>query len=169
MVLESKAQMHFRQLAFTAGLVNRTIVLPNVGNSRLGACHGHEFGFYYSHEWLDNNREHFQYITLQHFKAWLEERKAVGGKPTSQDITIQLEPTRRHFSDDQVNCWQPWLNMEDRPRQHLDLADRESSSGQEIQNKIVSFLQGQPTEDEVKQQVRISNDLDVLSVFYDRR
>ncbi|CAO3670577.1 unnamed protein product [Umbelopsis ramanniana] len=166
---ESKAQMHFRQLAFTAGLINRTVVLPNVGNSRLGACTGHEFGFYYSHEWLDNNREHFKYITLQHFKAWLEERKAVGVKPTSQDITLQLEPTRRHFSDDQVNCWQPWLNMENYPPRHLDLADRESSSGLEIQNKIVSFLRGQPTEDEIKQSVRVSSDLDVLSVFYDRR
>ncbi|CAM0137283.1 hypothetical protein VKS41_004995 [Umbelopsis sp. WA50703] len=160
--------MHFRQLAFTAGLVNRTIVLPNVGNSRLGACNEHEFGFYYSHEWLDNNRDHFKYITLKHFKDWLEERDAVGTKPTSQDIILQLEATRQHFSDNQVNCWQSWLDMQDLPVRHLDLADRESSSGVEIENKIVSFLKG-PSEEEVYSNVAVGRNLEVLSVFYDRR
>lgn len=62
---ESKAQMHFRQLAFLSGMLNRTVVLPNVAGSRLGACLEHDFDFYYSSQWAVDHADYFSTISME--------------------------------------------------------------------------------------------------------
>ena len=86
--LESKAQMHLRHLSFTAGLVNRTIVLPNVAGSRIAACLPYDFEYYYDIEWAKDNANHFNYITMQDFKKYLEERKSMGVPVIDQVLTV---------------------------------------------------------------------------------
>ncbi|ESK85649.1 proteophosphoglycan 5 [Moniliophthora roreri MCA 2997] len=44
---ESKARIHLSQLYILAQALNRTLVLPNVGKSRLGICNKWGFGVYY--------------------------------------------------------------------------------------------------------------------------
>ncbi|KAH0832867.1 hypothetical protein J3R83DRAFT_11816 [Lanmaoa asiatica] len=44
---ESKARIHFTQLLMLAQRLNRTIILPNVGKSRMSACSKWPFGAYY--------------------------------------------------------------------------------------------------------------------------
>ncbi|EEB91550.1 hypothetical protein MPER_10071 [Moniliophthora perniciosa FA553] len=44
---ESKARIHLSQLYILAQALNRTLVLPNVGKSRLGICSKWDFGIYY--------------------------------------------------------------------------------------------------------------------------
>ncbi|KAH8092623.1 hypothetical protein BXZ70DRAFT_909411 [Cristinia sonorae] len=44
---ESRARMHLAQVLRFAGALNRTLVLPNVGRSRVGACGRWEFDVYY--------------------------------------------------------------------------------------------------------------------------
>jgi hypothetical protein len=45
---ETKAQAHLYQLGLLAIALNRTLVLPNVIRSRLGACYAKPFTFYYA-------------------------------------------------------------------------------------------------------------------------
>lgn len=74
--IETRAQHHVRQFAFTAGKLNRTLILPNVSGSRLGACLPYDFEYYYDIEWAKkNSNQYFKYITMTDFKSWLEERK----------------------------------------------------------------------------------------------
>ncbi|KAK7027236.1 hypothetical protein VNI00_015325 [Paramarasmius palmivorus] len=44
---ESKARIHLSQLYILAQALNRTLVLPKVGKSRMGICHKWDFGAYY--------------------------------------------------------------------------------------------------------------------------
>ncbi|KAF8181485.1 hypothetical protein BJ912DRAFT_906817, partial [Pholiota molesta] len=44
---ESKARIHLAQLALLARALNRTLVLPNVGRSKVGACFRWDLGAYY--------------------------------------------------------------------------------------------------------------------------
>ncbi|TFK49748.1 hypothetical protein OE88DRAFT_1646169 [Heliocybe sulcata] len=80
---ESKARQHLLQLLQLSRALNRTLVLPNVGKSRLGACMKFEFGAYYdlasfqlaleSVESPDGRRPGT--LTMDSFKAWLSARR----------------------------------------------------------------------------------------------
>ncbi|CAG8624217.1 11007_t:CDS:2 [Paraglomus brasilianum] len=85
---ESKAQMHFRSIVGLALLLNRTIVLPNVSGSRIGACRSHPFNYYYD---IDGLREQFpqlNFIYLADFKKWTTERETA---PTMKFVEIIRE------------------------------------------------------------------------------
>ena len=72
---ESKARMHFFQVAQLAKQLNRTLVLPNVGKSKLGACFRRSFDTYYDVESLAATLETDAIISLGEFQRWLDGRR----------------------------------------------------------------------------------------------
>lgn len=66
---ESKARIHLTQIARLARALNRTLVLPKVGKSKIGACFKWGFDTYYDAASLDGDRESF--VDLEHFRGWL--------------------------------------------------------------------------------------------------
>ncbi|KAL1914747.1 uncharacterized protein VTP21DRAFT_8005 [Calcarisporiella thermophila] len=85
---ESKAQIHFQQIALLAGQLNRTIVLPNASRGRLGACQKFPFSHYFTNETLVQLKEHFRFISYEAFEAWVQERAP---SPTAQFVFIERE------------------------------------------------------------------------------
>ncbi|CAA7269483.1 unnamed protein product [Cyclocybe aegerita] len=89
---ESKARIHFMQIAQLAKALNRTLVLPNVGKSKIGACFKWPFSSYYDMDSLvdsgDGGREGI--MELDDFKAWLEEH--VREKHISSQL-VSVAPT----------------------------------------------------------------------------
>ncbi|KAG0743647.1 hypothetical protein G6F62_010140 [Rhizopus arrhizus] len=162
--------MHFRQLAFLAGKIGRTIVLPNVHSSYLGACLSSPFDFYYDQEkWLKENRKgHFNYITMSEFKAWIKERQAVGVLPTAQEIHIQGSQKSKLLKK-QKNCFKSSFDFSDRPissYQFLDLSHPRKKDGNITQ--IMMSLLG----DQAREYEHIGDSdkpVDVINLFYDRR
>ncbi|KAG1136486.1 hypothetical protein G6F37_010131 [Rhizopus arrhizus] len=162
--------MHFRQLAFLAGKIGRTIVLPNVHSSHLGACLSSPFDFYYDQEkWLKENRKgHFNYITMSEFKAWIKERQAVGVLPTAQEIHIQGSQKSKLLKK-QKNCFKSSFDFSDRPissYQFLDLSHPRKKDGNITQ--IMMSLLG----DQAREYEHIGDSdkpVDVINLFYDRR
>ncbi|KAL1916909.1 uncharacterized protein VTP21DRAFT_5106 [Calcarisporiella thermophila] len=75
---ESKARIHFQQLATLAIRLNRTVVLPNAGSGRLGACRRFPFSHYY-----DNTTLSFPFVTQAEFEQWAKLRN-----PTAQFVTL---------------------------------------------------------------------------------
>ncbi|KAI8067214.1 hypothetical protein BDF21DRAFT_496145 [Thamnidium elegans] len=107
---ETRAQLHVRHFAYTAGLLNRTLILPNVGNSRIGSCLAHDFEYYYDIQWAKDNSDSFQYITMSNFLAWLKERKQYGVPAMDQMMSLydvhhdpHPEPTDKY-----ANCFQDY-------------------------------------------------------------
>ncbi|KAI9012636.1 hypothetical protein CLU79DRAFT_769441 [Phycomyces nitens] len=139
------------------GLVNRTIVLPNVKNSRLGACLRHPFDFYYSNSWGKQNKDHFNTITMADFTAWLTERKALGHAGINRNIHIRVDPTTGNPYMSPQNCLDPLLAPRDLPDRLLLMKEhRQPELRLDIERQVFEFL----TEDQ---------DIEVLGLFYDRR
>ena len=67
------AQVHLMQLLELARALNRTLVLPNVGNNRVGACGRWRFGVYYDEQALRNkaNGDPNAFIRPDRFRAWV--------------------------------------------------------------------------------------------------
>jgi len=86
---ESKARIHFSQIAHLAKLLNRTLVLPNVGKSKIGACHKWSFDTYYELDDLSGSggTNHDSLVSMSDFKVWLE------GRNQPQHISSQLVST----------------------------------------------------------------------------
>ncbi|KAI8079844.1 uncharacterized protein BX664DRAFT_352999 [Halteromyces radiatus] len=169
---ESKAQMHFRQLAFMSGLVNRTVVLPNVGGSRLGACLENDFEFYYSRSWAINNQEHFQHITMSDFKQWLLERHAIDRPATSQSMHIHVN-LRGHAVEPE-NCFasQQLLNMNGLPERRLYLNETANPLRRlYYEDAVKDFFLGIYRDSDTGESVQdeITDKIEVLGVYYDRR
>ena len=81
---ESKARIHFFQLAKLASRLNRTLVLPKVGKSKIGACFKWSFDTYYDLDSLNTTLiDPPAVVDQEDFQVWLE------------DVTI---PTTRFFS-----------------------------------------------------------------------
>ncbi|KAI7902464.1 uncharacterized protein BX663DRAFT_531402 [Cokeromyces recurvatus] len=189
---ESKAQLHFRQIAFLAGKLGRTIVLPNVHNSHLGSCLPHPFRFYYDQSWLDNNKEHFKYITMEDFKEWVLERRFAGAIPTAQEIFLQGVRKSR-LMEKAKNCFQSSFDFSNRPIVGYQVPDHHNPLDLNITNIFVNLLSDEAREYEYftyKDQLSpneedhgINNNkatdllssssppppVDVINLFYDRR
>ncbi|KAI8137419.1 hypothetical protein BJV82DRAFT_583700 [Fennellomyces sp. T-0311] len=172
---ESKAQEHFRQLAFLSGKLGRTIVLPNVHSSHLGACRHFPFSFYYSDEWLEKNknRGYFNYITMEDFREWIKERREYAGTaPTSQEVVVDINPDF-HFLDKTDNCFKDLLDYTDRPRSRFTLEDPEMFSKRigNYTERLLGFLGDAARNREFIGHVdgNAPPPLDVISLFYDRR
>ena len=71
---ESKARLHFSQLVYLAQALNRTLVLPNVGKSRMGICFGWNFDMYYDLSDLKDNG--IRFAKLDTLKAWTDLRSS---------------------------------------------------------------------------------------------
>ncbi|KAI9484224.1 MAG: hypothetical protein EXX96DRAFT_617168 [Benjaminiella poitrasii] len=195
---ESKAQLHFRQLAFLAGKLDRIIVLPNVYNSHLGSCLSHPFRFYYDHSWLDEmeNKGHFKYITMDEFKAWLLERHYAGAIPTGQEI--HLQGTRKSRLLERVtNCFRPSFDFSGRPIVKYKVLDHHNQYDLNITDIMMNLLgdkarayeyfddgghlfstvnddysigdYGIVNEKSATDSTRPSPPVDVINLFYDRR
>lgn len=80
---ETKAQAHLYQLGLLALALNRTLVLPNVIRSRLGACYAKPFTFYYAAEAL--RRLGIPTILQSDLVAWAAVRDP---PPTAQVISM---------------------------------------------------------------------------------
>ncbi|KAN0093321.1 hypothetical protein V8E55_004105 [Tylopilus felleus] len=86
---ESKARVHFMQLRMLARRLNRTIVLPNVGNSRMSACSQWPFDAYYDTSGFMHERDSPDSrvaIDLDEFSKWVDERPE---PPNSFVISMQ--------------------------------------------------------------------------------
>ncbi|KAI8374644.1 uncharacterized protein BYT42DRAFT_577116 [Radiomyces spectabilis] len=154
---ESKAQFHFRQLAFLSGMVGRTIVLPNVFRSHLGACRHLPFSFYYEYDWLDRNKEHFNYITLDDFRAWARERQQAGAVATAEELSIEL--TEQAMSSHlQTNCLKHLFDFGDSSMARFVLEDPET----------ISRRQGDYTEI-LKNELLKHDHVETIHLYYDRR
>ena len=73
---ESKGRIHFTQVLHLAASLNRTVVLPNVGKSRLGACGKWGFEAYYdvgsaTKQFKDITNDDGQVMFLDDFRTWV--------------------------------------------------------------------------------------------------
>ncbi|KAI8077733.1 uncharacterized protein BX664DRAFT_318312 [Halteromyces radiatus] len=169
---ESKAQYHFRQLAFLSGKLKRTIVLPNVHSSHLGACRQHPFDFYYDYTWLDKNKQFFNYITMEQFQQWIQERHTVQAVPSGQEVFIEIDETYPHLAKS-TNCFQHLFDFTYRPRRRYQLEDPELES-KRIGNYTEILLNALGDDERRKDYQNNNNnkdipDLEVIHLFYDRR
>jgi hypothetical protein len=85
---ESKARLHFLQILELAGQLNRIVVLPNVGKSRMGSCFKWNFEKYYDTAELSSGG-HMRVIDMETFRRWTATRPI---KPSSQIISIESKP-----------------------------------------------------------------------------
>ena len=95
---ESKARLHFSQLVYLAQALNRTLVLPNVGKSRMGICFGWNFDLYYDLSGLKDNG--IQFAKSDTLKAWTDLR-ASRRTFTSGQLLIIAEKTDTIIESDQ--------------------------------------------------------------------
>lgn len=182
---ESKGQLHFRQLAFLAGKVGRTIVLPNVYNSHLGACLPHPFSFYYDQSWLNQNKKHFNYITMEDFKAWLLERHYAGVIPSGQEIYMQGSRKSRLLNKIK-NCFGDSFDFSGRPTVSYQLQDHQDQRHINITDIMMNLFSDKARQHEYLDGTLPSSSstfgatkdfkvhtgsppVDVINLFYDRR
>ena len=100
---ESKARMHFSQIAELAARLNRTLVLPNVGKSKIGACFKWSFGTYYDSQSLaDNSGNLDRFVALDDFRGWLHGQDLYG-RVSSQLVSVASSlPTAMKFRDEKL-------------------------------------------------------------------
>ncbi|CAB5396182.1 unnamed protein product [Rhizophagus irregularis] len=84
---ESKAQKHMIQYAQMAQKLDRILILPNVGKSRIGSCLEYPFNYYYLIESLQRNFPNLKLMTQKQFYKWIKSQK--NKKPSYQHIIIQ--------------------------------------------------------------------------------
>ncbi|CAG8499020.1 3398_t:CDS:2 [Dentiscutata heterogama] len=78
---ETRANIHTRLYTQLAQPLNRTIVLSNVGHSRVQACSPYPFDFYYNMKAFQKLYPGTQFITQEKFLKWIQERNI---KPIAQ-------------------------------------------------------------------------------------
>lgn len=97
---ESKARIHFFQLAKLAMQLNRTLVLPKVGKSKIGACFKWSFQTYYDLDPLNATLTNAPAVVDQEdFQVWLEDLKR-HGNPTSRFYSVGPPSVSRSPQDE---------------------------------------------------------------------
>ncbi|RIA95667.1 hypothetical protein C1645_816366 [Glomus cerebriforme] len=72
---ETKTNVHFiNTFAYLANQLNRTLVLTNVGRSKIDSCKKFPFEFYYNIEYLKENFPDLSFISQENFQFWTKER-----------------------------------------------------------------------------------------------
>ncbi|KAG0706712.1 hypothetical protein DFH29DRAFT_797900 [Suillus ampliporus] len=84
---EPKAHMHLQQLAILASKLNRTLVLPNVGNNRIGACSKWPLDSYYDVDLLRSALPTINTLPFAVFDNWSETRPIL---PTSRVVSFSV-------------------------------------------------------------------------------
>ncbi|CAG8440012.1 6870_t:CDS:2 [Diversispora eburnea] len=87
---ETKANLHFRSFTQLSEALNRTMVLTNVGHSRIEACKPFTFDFYYNVKKLKEEFPNVKFIEQSKFLNWVEERNLVNVPPDAEKIPLQL-------------------------------------------------------------------------------
>jgi len=86
---ESKARVHFTQLLVLARQLNRTIVLPSVGNSRMSVCSKWPFDTYYDIDGFahrSDSPDSRLAMDFEEFAKWVNERPA---QPSSLVVSME--------------------------------------------------------------------------------
>jgi hypothetical protein len=88
---ESKARLHFIQILELATSLNRIVVLPNVGKSRMGTCFKWSFDKYYDTKALQVRPDNgtMRIIDMETFRRWSATRRV---KPNAQIVSIDSKP-----------------------------------------------------------------------------
>ena len=78
---------HLSQLLELARALNRTLVLPNVGKNRVGACRRWRFGVYYDEQGLSNKFDDDSSCVTQQdrFRGWVD---SLTSPPSSQLVSL---------------------------------------------------------------------------------
>ncbi|CAG8753675.1 26921_t:CDS:2 [Dentiscutata erythropus] len=82
---ESKANIHLKTFSHIAGILDRTMVLTNVGRSRIESCNQFPFEFYYNLNALRNLFPKVNFISQLDFENWSRNRFK---KPTIQHLHL---------------------------------------------------------------------------------
>ncbi|KAJ7145075.1 hypothetical protein C8R43DRAFT_1237566 [Mycena crocata] len=101
---ESKARMHFMEILQLAQKLNRILVLPNVGKSRMGACFKSEFEMYYETEDLAATIGLVATVKLDLFRRWVDAEAPsaqLSFFSSKKDPLFGVDPTL--FSNDDVS------------------------------------------------------------------
>lgn len=160
-----------------AGKIGRTIILPNVHNSHFGACLPHSFDFYYDDNWLRNNQNRFNYITMEDFRSWIQARHDAGVIPTGQEIYLQRSQ-RSKLLKTTGNCFQDSFDFSGRPTVNYQIPDHPNPpKNTNLTDIIMRLLSDEARQHEYLDQSLISANLprvkippvDVINLFYDRR
>ncbi|KAG2076506.1 hypothetical protein BDR04DRAFT_695397 [Suillus decipiens] len=84
---EPKVHLHLHQLAILASNLNRTLVLPNVGNNRIGACSKWPLDLYYDVDLLKSALPTVNTLPFTIFDSWSEARSIL---PTSRVVCFSV-------------------------------------------------------------------------------
>ncbi|CAG8479824.1 1315_t:CDS:2 [Acaulospora colombiana] len=87
---ETKANQHFRSFTQLADALNRTMVLTNVGHSRIEACKPFPFEFYYNIDELRKEFPNVKFVKQSEFLNWVEERSQLDLQITEKKSPLQL-------------------------------------------------------------------------------
>ncbi|KAH7881737.1 hypothetical protein F5I97DRAFT_1833062 [Phlebopus sp. FC_14] len=90
---ESKARQHLLQLATLARELNRTLVLPNVGRSRLGVSAKWPFETYYDAQTFAASRGFAATMQLADFRSWTHGRQV---ELTSHFVSMKIKGKGDH-------------------------------------------------------------------------
>ncbi|KAI8882791.1 hypothetical protein K501DRAFT_250901 [Backusella circina FSU 941] len=169
---ETRSQTHLRHISFTAGLANRTIVLPNVGGSRIGGCKEHSFDFYYDMDWAASNRKYFHSITMNDYKSWLQERHKIGVPATSNLFVIKDEQSSLdYYLKQKEECFdyatEPILSYT--PIMNWEKGEQYKRVGKD---KVATFLRGDSVDIHKQKQINGNqyhyehDQIEVIDLFY---
>ncbi|KAJ3740634.1 hypothetical protein DFH05DRAFT_1452471 [Lentinula detonsa] len=93
---ESKARIHLLEIIQTAKRLDRILVLPHVGKSRLGLCFRWSFEAYYDEDLLKGilHEEGVRVVTQEAFKHWLDSSPSRLPRGQLVSLMSKAEPDR---------------------------------------------------------------------------
>ncbi|CAH1757679.1 4072_t:CDS:2 [Entrophospora sp. SA101] len=94
---ESGNNKFFSAYIKLAGLLNRTLVLPNVGRTRISLCQKLPFDFYYDIEQLQLNYPDVKFITQHDFQQWTNTKHGKGNANNKKEYIEYDKPSTSHF------------------------------------------------------------------------
>ncbi|CAG8816405.1 14415_t:CDS:2, partial [Cetraspora pellucida] len=95
---ETRANIHIRLYTQLTRTLNRILVLPNVGNSKIRACSLYPFDFYYDLKAFQEDYPDIRFITQNEFFEWTKERKI---QPIAQHSSMIQDGLNKSFSSKQ--------------------------------------------------------------------
>jgi hypothetical protein len=131
---------------------------------------------------MDTNQAHFKYITMQQFRAWIQERQAAAAVPSGQEIFIEIDESFPHLTKAN-NCFKDLFDFTHRPRTRFQLEDPEMESRRtgNFTEIFLDVLGDAARAKDYKDQLLANDndddtttttvvpDLEVIHLFYDRR
>ncbi|CAG8636335.1 8692_t:CDS:1, partial [Paraglomus occultum] len=127
---ESRARLQVPGLIIMAQQTNRVLVLPNVGDARLGSCKSFTFDYYYSVESMRQSAPNTTFITQDHFLQWNQEMKAIKAKKyTTKIVELSNAVGKEYIGSNQLDlkryrkkeCLLPFDHLEYETNATLDL------------------------------------------------